>query len=192
MKPVTLLTLAAFLLPTLCFAQKADRVATAAEKSLSAAPYKNVQVSVRKSVAGSVVTLTGTVDLYAAREAAEDEIGRIRGISAIQNEIRIVTPAIPDDKLRANVEESMAGIFYRRLGYLPNISRFLSIDARNGVVSLSGYVPSLQMAHDLFEATAHTRGVREIVNQMQLHSNPVVDSSWASAPLWLNTGVTSQ
>ena len=146
MKPVALLTLAAFFLWSLCFAQNADRIATAVEKSLSSAPYKNVQVSVR----GSVVTLTGS-------------------------------------KLRANVEESITGRFYRGRGYRPNIS----IDAHNGVVSLSGYVPSPQLGPDLLEAVAHTRGVREIVNQIQLRSNPKVDSSWASAPPYFGTGVTS-
>ena len=180
MKPVALLTLAAFFFPSLSLAQNADPVATAVEKSLSSAPYKNVQVSVR----GSVVTLTGTVDLYVTREAAEDKVSRIRGI-AIQNEIRVVTPAIPDGQLRANVEEAMAGRLHRH----PNISRSLSIDAHKGVVSLGGYVPSPQLAHDLFEAVAHTMGVREIVNRIQL--NPVVDSSWASAPPFFGTGVTS-
>lgn len=189
MKPVALLTLAAFFFPSLCFAQNADRVATAVEKTLSSTPYKNVQASVR----GPVVTLTGTVDLYAAREAAEDQVGRIRGIIAIQNGIRVVTPAIPDDKLLANVEESMVVSFCLRLGYLPNISHFLSIDAHNGVVSLGGYVPSPPLAHDLFEAVAHTRGVREIVDRIQLRpQNPVVDSSWASTPPFYDTGVTSK
>jgi len=183
MKPVALLTLAALFLSSLCFAQNADRVASAVEKSLSSAPYKNVQVSVR----GSVVTLTGTVDLYATREAAEDQVGHIRGIGTLQNEIQVVTPAIPDGKLRANVEESITGRLYRGRGYRPNIS----IDAHHGVVSLSGYVPSPQLGHDLLEAVAHTRGVREIVNQLQLRSNPKVDSSWASAPPYFGTGVTS-
>lgn len=176
MKPVALLTFAAFFLSSLCFAQNADHVVTAVEKSLSSAPYKNVQVSVR----GSVVTLTGTVDLYATREAAEDQVGRIQGVVAIQNEIRVVTPAIPDDQLRANVEESMTGRHRPRI----------SIDVHNGVVSLDGYVSSPQMGHDLFEAVARTRGVREIINRIQLRYNP--DSSWASAPPWLGTGVTSK
>jgi len=120
----------------------------------------------------SVVTLTGTVDLYATREAAEDQAGRIRSVVAIQNKIRVVTPAIQDDKLRANVEESITGSFYRRSRHLPNISHFLSIDVHNGVVSLGGYVTSPQMGHDLFEAVARTRGVREIVNRIQLRPLP--------------------
>lgn len=188
MKPVALLTLAAFFFPSLCFAQNADHVATALEKSLSSAPYKNVQVSIRESV----VTLTGTVDLYATREAAEEQVSRIRGIDAIQNKILVVTPAMPDDKLRADVEESMAWSFYRQRRHLPDISRSLSIDVHNGVVSLSGYVPSPQMGHDLFEAAASTRGVLEIVNQIQLRSNSVFDSSWASSPPDLGTGISSK
>ncbi len=183
MKPVALLALAAFFSSSLCIAQNAASLATAVEKSLSSTPYKDVQASVR----GSVVTLTGSVGLYVTREAAEDQVGRIRGIDAIQNEIRVVTPAIPDDKLRADVEESIAGSFHHRLGHLHNIS----IDAHNGVVSLNGYVPSPQTEHDFVEAVARTRGVREIVNQLLLRSNPKVDSSWASAPPYFGTGVTS-
>jgi len=63
-----------------------------------------------------------------------------------------VTPAIPDDQLLVNVEQSMVGIFYRRLGYLPNISQFLALDVHDGVVSLGGHVPSPQMAKDLLGA----------------------------------------
>ena len=68
-----------------------------------------------------------------------------------------MTPAISDDKLLANVEQSMAGIFCRRLGYLPNISQFLSLDVPDGVVSLGGRVPSPQMANDLLGAVANQR-----------------------------------
>jgi hyperosmotically inducible periplasmic protein len=183
MKPVALLTLAAFFFPSLCFGQNANPIAIAVEKSLGSATYKNVQASVR----GAVVILTSTVDLYATREEAEEQVSRIRGIGAIQNEIRVVTSAIPDDELRARVEESI----YRGHGYRPDISHSLFIGAHNGVVSLGGYVSSPQMGHDLLEAVAHTRGVREIVNRVQLRSNPGVDSSWTSAPPFFGTGVTS-
>jgi len=190
MKPVALLTLSAFILPSPCFAQNADRVASAVEKSLNSAPYKNVQVSVR----GSVVTLTGTVDLYASREAAENQIGRTPGVVAIQNEIRVAAPAIPDDELRAKVEESMAVSLHGH-----NIPHSLSINAHNGVVSLDGYVSNPQLAHDLFEAVARTTGVREIVNGIQLSPpNPAPGpvggiAPWPSVPPPnTGSGVTSQ
>jgi osmotically-inducible protein OsmY len=188
MKPVVLFTIAAFFFPFRSFAQAADPVETAVEKSLSSAPYQNVHAYFR----GPVVTLTGTVNLYATRVAAQDKVGRIRGINAIENKIRVVTPAIPDDKLRANVEESMAGRLHRH-----KIPKSLFIDVHDGVVSVDGYVRSPQLADDIFEAVEQTTGVREVVNRIQLPASNLPNptggySPWPSVPPDIGTGVTSQ
>ena len=169
-----LLVLVALVFPSVCFAQHVDSVAASTAKSLRSAQYKNVRVS----LSGNAVTLSGSVALYATREEAEDQVRRIRGIDIVSNEIQVDTPAIPDRKLERNVEIAMTTNIHRRIGTVPNLPDLISVHVHTGVVILEGNLPNMQLRHDVFEAVANTKGVREIVDRIKLGPNPVLISVW--------------
>jgi len=174
MKFAALLVLAALVFRSACFAQQVDSVAASIAKSLRSAPYKNVRVS----HSGNAVTLTGSVALYATREEAEGQVRRIRGLDIINNEIQVDTPAIPDRKLERNLEIAITTNIHRRIGTVPNLSDLISLHVHSGVVILEGDLPNMQLGHDVFEAVAYTKGVREIADRIKLGPNPVLISVW--------------
>src|SRR5882672_1687657 len=52
-------------------------------KALNKSKFKNVQ----SSVSSGIVTLTGTVDVYDAKEDADKRVHRIKGVKGVQNNI---------------------------------------------------------------------------------------------------------
>ncbi len=130
----------------------------------------------RISIRGNSVTLSGSVALYATREEAEEQVGHIRGIGLVHNEIQVDTPAIPDAKLQKNLETAMAARIDRRLGFVPDFSGLISVHVHSGVVILEGHLPSVQLERDVFDAVAQTKGVREIIDHIQSGSNPELDT----------------
>lgn len=174
MKSVILLVLSSLVLSPVCFTQNADSIAAAACKSLRSAEYKNVRVSTH----GNAVTLTGSVALYATSEEAVSRVERIRGIGIVRNDIQVDTSAIPDPKLQANLEIAVTATLHRQLRSVPNLSDVISVQVHSGVVILDGDLPNMQLKQAIFDAVAHTQGVRGITDSIRLQSNPELLSVW--------------
>src|SRR5580693_4269260 len=65
-------------------------------KALDGKRFKNVKVA----VANGVVTLTGTVDVYADKEDADDRAHHRKNVKGVQNLIAVAGPTVDDVTLR--------------------------------------------------------------------------------------------
>ncbi len=117
------------------------------------------------------VTLTGQVPSYAERERAEEAVSRIRGVTAVSNQLVVAAPRISDDALRASVE--------RALKNDPATDEYqVTVMAQNGVARLSGRVDSFQEKILAQRIAGRVEGVRDVDNQLQIR--PPVDRNDAA------------
>jgi osmotically-inducible protein OsmY len=118
-------------------------------------PEERIDVIVRNGV----VTLKGSVDYWYQKRTAGDRVVTLAGVSAINNHITIVPPAISDHDIRTNIEKAIE----RRI---PLAAQHITVDVKDGLVTLSGNV---QLYSDRLQAerTAWTtEGVRTVVNKL--------------------------
>ena len=130
-------------------------------KALNKSKFKGVQVSVQNGVA----KLTGTVDVFDTKEDADKRVHRIKGVVAVDNEIQIAGPSVPDDVLRDKLGKA---IEYDRVGYVTTAFNAIGVNVQNGVVTLSGHAYGPVDADSAVAVAANTKGVKDVVNEIQV------------------------
>src|SRR5580704_9016225 len=61
-------------------------------KSLSNAKFKDIQTSVENGI----VSLMGTVNVYADKAEADKKAHKLKAVAAVRDDIKVVGPAVPD------------------------------------------------------------------------------------------------
>lgn len=111
------------------------------------------------AASGGAVTLTGYVDTYAGKLAAERAVKRVRGVRAVANDVQvrlrlkrtdadIATDAAQALNLRASFPESVQAVVH------------------NGHITLTGTVPTLFQRAVAEKAVHSIKGLRGIVNRI--------------------------
>jgi osmotically-inducible protein OsmY len=106
------------------------------------------------------VTLTGTVEYGYQRQAAEVLVTRMRGVVDLANQIEVRV-----DPLVADVSRQIAEALQRRSRHE---SAGISVDVHDGVVRLTGTVDSLLDKRVACGVAWGTKGVRWVVDQMEV------------------------
>ena len=119
-----------------------------------------VPKGVRAEVTGGVLRLSGAVERFGQREAAEEAVRNLMGIRDIVNEVALL-PAAPPAHLTPQVEAALR----RRLG---PASQVISVAAAQGVVTLRGLVPTFAILGEMERAVWSIPGVTQIDNQLQV------------------------
>ena len=114
----------------------------------------------RAAVSGGVLRLSGAVERFRQREAAEEAVRNLMGVRDIVNEIALL-PAAPPAHLTQEVEAALR----RRLG--PG-SRVISVTAAQGVVTLRGLVPRFALLGQIERAVWSIPGITRIDNQLEV------------------------
>jgi hyperosmotically inducible periplasmic protein len=168
MKAFASFVLAAVLAVPAAFAQNQNdsQIQAAVQKALMGSRFNGVQVSVQNGT----VTLTGSVDVVAEKFNADQKVHHVKGVGAVANEIQVNAAEIPDDKLQAKV---MKAITYDLWGNVPVAFQAISVQVQNGVVTLGGHAAGPVAAADAFAVVANTKGVRDVINNIQI--DPVSD-----------------
>ena len=117
-------------------AANAQDVAAAVRAKLDKSQYKDVQVSVD---ANGIATLTGTVGLYEYKSDADKTVHKVKGVTAVRNDIAVAGASVPDSQLEKSLGEKLA---YDRVGY-GNVFDAITLQVQNGVVTLGGHCPQL-------------------------------------------------
>lgn len=108
-----------------------------------------------------VVTLSGFVDTYAARLAAERTARRVYGVKAVANELEVklahvrIDPDIAKDALHA-------------LQQRVDVPAGVSVTVRDGFISLTGTVEWKYQKDAAEAAVRYLRGVRGVFNNIEL------------------------
>jgi hyperosmotically inducible periplasmic protein len=130
-------------------------------KALKGSKYKNVEVSVHDGV----VKLTGTVDVVDTKFQATQRVQRIKGVTAVDNEIQVAGPTIPDAELQ---QKLLKAIQFSRVGYGTTAFNAISVSVQNGVVTLGGHAYGPVDADTAFATAANMKGVKDVINDIQI------------------------
>jgi osmotically-inducible protein OsmY len=106
-----------------------------------------------------VVTLTGFVDSYADKLAAERVAKRVRGVRAVANDI---TVRLMVDRTDADIAHDAIQILKLR----PDLSETVQVAVHRGCVTLTGTVEWLIKKEQAEEAVKHVRGLVAVRNHI--------------------------
>ena len=130
-------------------------------KALDNKRYKDV----KSSVSNGVVTLTGTVDVYSAKEDADKKAHHRKNVKGVDNEIEVSGPQVEDATLRNKLAEKLA---YDRVGYGTTAFNALTIGVQNGVVTLGGVAYGPTDKDSALSLVSNYPGVRAVVDNIEV------------------------
>lgn len=108
-----------------------------------------------------VVTLTGFIDSYAGKLAAERVAKRVRGVRAVANDITV--------RLKVDrTDTDLAADGARALKLRPDIPESVQVIVHGGHVTLTGKVEWLLQKERAEAAVRHIRGVRGVLNHIDV------------------------
>jgi osmotically-inducible protein OsmY len=112
------------------------------------------------------VTLTGYIDTYAGKLAAERAAKRVKGVRAIANDV--------DVRLRLErTDADIAADIARALVLRSTVPETVQATVRNGHVTLTGTVNWAFQKRDAEKVIRHIHGVRETISRIVLEPGPV-------------------
>lgn len=146
--------------------RNADAAVTAeVQKSLDNKRFSDVHAAVRNGI----VTLTGTVDVYATKEDAEHKIHHKNGVVAVHNMLTVhpggSAAELPDMELRSRLAEKLT---YDRVGYGTTAFNSFTIGVQNGVVTLGGVAYGPTDKDSAVSLVSHYPGVKDVVDDIEV------------------------
>ena len=164
-KACAMLALAAALSFPLLAQQSDSDVQAEVQKSLDSKRFSGVTATVKDGI----VTLTGTVDVYATKEDAEHKIHHKKGVVAVSNQITVGGPAsetpVSDIELRNKLAEKLS---YDRVGYGTTAFNSFTIGVQNGVVTLGGVAYGPTDKDSALSLVSHYPGVRDVIDNIEV------------------------
>jgi len=140
-------------------------------KALNKANLKGVQANAHDGV----ITLTGTVPLFALKQEADKRTHKIKGVQAVSNEIQVAGSNLSDSAVEAKLVKAIS---YDRVGYGTTPFNAISVHVQNGTATLAGHAYGPIDAASALALTANTPGVKNIVNEVQVDPlSPMDDRS---------------
>jgi hyperosmotically inducible periplasmic protein len=145
-----------------------SRIRAELTKSLSNTKFKDIQASVQNGV----VSLTGTVNVYAVKADAENKAHKVKTVTAVRDEIQVAGPAVPDQVLQRKL---MGKIQSDRIGYGTTTFNAISVGVENGIVTLGGsaYGP-VDKDYAIADAS-YAAGVKDVVDHIQVDPVSMMD-----------------
>lgn len=120
---------------------------------------------VRSSVEDGIVTLTGGVDLYQDKLDAARKVKSIANVSGVRNDIVVAGQTVPDSQLQQKLTRQIA---YDRVGYFDNAFNYISVNVKNGVVTLTGATYWDVPRDSAVQIIARTPGVKDVINEVKV------------------------
>jgi osmotically-inducible protein OsmY len=113
------------------------------------------------------VTLTGFIDSYPGKLAAERAVKRIRGVRAVANDLQV--------RLRLErTDAEIAADAAQALTLRSTVPDSVQVVVRNGHLTLTGTAPTLFQRMIAESAVHHVRGVKAVVNRIEVASTASV------------------
>jgi hyperosmotically inducible protein len=140
-------------------------------KALNKGNLKGVQAKAENGV----VTLTGTVPLFALKQEADKRTHKIKGVQGVSNEIQVAGANLPDSVLQAKLAKAIS---YDRIGYGTTPFNAISVQVQAGTATLSGDAYGPVDASSALTLAAYTPGVKNVVNEVRIDPlSPMDDRS---------------
>jgi hyperosmotically inducible periplasmic protein len=122
--------------------------------------YGGVQVAVQSGI----VTLTGTVPLYADKQDAEKRVGKVKNVVSVVNDIQVQAGETTDQQLADRIGKQLA---YDRVGY-GNAFNAITVSVSNGVVTLGGHALGPVAKDSALNLAKRTPGVQNVIDKIQV------------------------
>jgi osmotically-inducible protein OsmY len=158
--------IAAYTFPTAAFAAVEDankndaQILKDAQNKLKNKRFSGVQVAVQSSV----VRLSGTVPVYADKQDAEKNVGKVKNVASVVNDIQVQAGETNDQQLADKVAKQLA---YDRVGY-GNVFNAITVSVSNGVVTLGGHALGPVAKESALNLAKRTPGVQNVVDKIQV------------------------
>lgn len=163
MRSLKTFTLAALLaLAPALVAQDDSTIRADVQKSLHSDRFAGVHVDVRNGV----VTLTGTVSLYATKEEADRKAHHRKDVTAVRNMIQVTGGEETSDAVLR--EKLSKALVYDRVGYGTTAFNNIEIGVQNGVVTLRGTVYGPMDKDSAVSLVENTKGVRDVIDELEV------------------------
>jgi hyperosmotically inducible periplasmic protein len=150
-------------------AMGSDDSATASEvqSKLDKSQFKNIKVTVQDGIA----TLAGTVDLYEYKADADKRVHKVKGVTAVRNEIEVAGPTVSDQELQFKLQEKLA---YDRVGY-GNTFNAITVTVQNGAVTLGGHARTDVDRDSALAVVSTYSGVKEVTDNISVDPTSIMD-----------------
>ena len=120
---------------------------------------------VKSQVQNGVVTLTGTVDVYADKEDADNRAHHRKNVKGVQNLITVAGPDVEDVTLRDKLAEKL---IYDRVGYGTTAFNALTIGVQNGAVTLAGTAYGPADKDSAISLVSNYPGVKDVIDNIEV------------------------
>lgn len=137
------------------------QIQTDVTKSLDNKKFKDV----KSTVQSGIVTLTGTVGIYADKEDADRRSHHRKNVKGVQNMIEVSGAEVDDVQLRNKLAEKLA---YDRVGYGTTAFNALTIGVQSGVVTLGGVAYGPTDKDSALSLVANYPGVKDLVDNIEV------------------------
>ena len=141
---------------------KSDRqILIELSQELDASRFRNVQVS----VANGVVSLAGSVEIFADKEAAAKKALHAKKAIAIRDDIRVIGTKISDEDLQAKLVKKLE---LDRVGYGTTTFNAISVGVQEGVVTLGGHAYSPTDKYSALSVASYLPGVQDVIDEIEV------------------------
>jgi hyperosmotically inducible protein len=120
---------------------------------------------VKSSVQNGVVTLSGTVDVYSAKDDADKRVHHRKDVKGVENLIQVAGPTIDDVTLRNKLSEKLA---YDRVGYGTTAFNAFTIGVQDGTVTLGGTAYGPTDKDSAVSVVENYPGVKDVIDNIEV------------------------
>lgn len=138
-----------------------------AQAKLKKSQFKDVKVTVENGIA----TLTGSVSLYEYKRDAANRVRKVKGITAVRDEIQVAGPNVSDSDLKNKLGEKLT---YDRVGY-GNAFNSITLSVENGMVTLGGHARTDVDKDSALALVSTYPGVKEVVDEIEVDPASIMD-----------------
>ena len=127
---------------------------------------------VKSQVENGVVTLTGTVDVYADKEDADKRAHHRKNVKGVQNLIEVGGPVVDDVTLRDKLAEKL---IYDRVGYGTTAFNAFTIGVQHGVVTVGGTAYGPTDKDSAISVVSNYPGVKDVIDSIEVAPTSPMD-----------------
>jgi hyperosmotically inducible periplasmic protein len=156
----------AYTLPTAAFAAVEDatkndtQILREAHSKLKNKRFNGVRIAVQSGV----VTLSGSVPLYADKQDAEKNVGKVKNVVSVVNDVQVQAGESTDQQIADKIGKQLA---YDRVGY-GNAFNAITVSVNNGVATLGGHALGPVAKDSALNLAKRTQGVTNVVDKIEV------------------------
>lgn len=148
---------------------------TSATKMKLASDSRTPATEINVDSRDGVVTLFGMVPTKESKSAAAEIAKGVTGVKSVENQIEVVSLA-KQEMVQARDEEIQAGVKKALTDSGQQENAGIDVEVKNGVVRLTGTVPTWQRNLSAVYVARSVTGVRSILNELKVETREIAKS----------------